>query len=225
MYLVGLTGGISCGKTTVSNHLKLHQIPIVDADAIARKVVVPGTSAYKELRKHFDASLFDEETGELNREKMGELVFRDVESRKLINKITHPAIRKKMYWEILKAFFAGHQFVVLDVPLLFESGFSRFVQKIVVVTCSSDTQIARLMARDKVTRSDASRKITAQMPVALKCERAHFIIDNNGTVEETIEGVNLLLTRLKACWYGAIFKWIIGFVVVIIYKILVHLIK
>ncbi|CEF67312.1 Dephospho-CoA kinase [Strongyloides ratti] len=197
MFLVGLTGGIAT---------------VVDADVIAREVVKNGTSVHRKLRETFDASFFDSETGELNREKMAEHIFRDSGTRKLLNSITHPSIRKKIIWEIIKAFFKGHQFLILDIPLLFESGMARFVQKIVVVSCDSEIQANRLMKRDNITRIEATNKINAQMPLKLKKERANFIIDNNGDIEETFEMVDELISRLRQSWLGLFIKLIVGII-------------
>uniref|UniRef100_A0A0N4ZFF1 Dephospho-CoA kinase domain-containing protein n=1 Tax=Parastrongyloides trichosuri TaxID=131310 RepID=A0A0N4ZFF1_PARTI len=216
MYLVGLTGGIGTGKSTVSGRLRSHNIPVIDADVIARDIVKKGTDVHKRLREVFDSEYFDENSGELIREKMAEYVFRDINARKLLNSITHPAIRRRIIIEILKGFFCGHQFIVLDIPLLFESGMDKFVQKIVVVTCDGEIQVNRLMKRDNIPRSEAANKINAQMPLNMKVERANFIIDNNGSVEDTLEIVDKLVLRLRECWIGGIIKCIVGGVLLFI---------
>uniref|UniRef100_A0A0N5BX58 Dephospho-CoA kinase domain-containing protein n=1 Tax=Strongyloides papillosus TaxID=174720 RepID=A0A0N5BX58_STREA len=220
MFLVGLTGGIATGKSTISEYMKSLNIPVVDADVIAREIVKNGTSVHKKLRESFDSSFFNPETGELNREKMAEYVFRDIGARKLLNSITHPPIKRRIILEIIKAFFKGHQFLILDIPLLFESGMAKFVQKIVVVSCDGETQANRLMKRDNITRSEAANKINAQMPLRLKRERANFIVDNNGNVEETLEIVDELISRLRKSWLGLIIKLIIGIIsILIVYKV------
>uniref|UniRef100_A0AAF5D6Y4 Dephospho-CoA kinase domain-containing protein n=1 Tax=Strongyloides stercoralis TaxID=6248 RepID=A0AAF5D6Y4_STRER len=220
MFLVGLTGGIATGKSTVSKYIKRFNIPVIDADVIAREIVKNGTPVYKKLRESFDGSFFDSETGELNREKMAEYIFRDAKKRKLLNSITHSAIRKRIIWEIIKTFFKGHQFIILDIPLLFESGMSMFVQKIVVVSCNNEIQANRLMKRDNITRIEATNKINAQMPLELKKERANFIIDNNGNIEETLEMVDVLISRLRKSWIGLFIKLIIGVIFIFILYII-----
>ncbi|CAD5232038.1 unnamed protein product [Bursaphelenchus xylophilus] len=201
MFLVGLTGGIACGKSTVSKIFRDNGVFVVDADQIARQVVEPGKPAYNQLRTEFGAEYFNDEIdGSLNREKMGNLVFHNVEARKKLNKITHTAIRKEMLWLIIQQFFHGKRFIVLDIPLLFEGGLNRFVQKIVVVSCDSDTQLERLCQRDGLSKEQAEARISSQLPNEYKVKRATYIIDNQGSVEETREQVHQIVSMLNSSW-------------------------
>ena len=170
MLLIGLTGSIATGKSTVSSLLSSppHSLPIVDADILARKVVEPGTSGYNAIVKYFGPTTPDllvepsdsmPENGPdgkgrpLNRPALGKRVFGDSDERKkdraVLNGIVHPAVRKEMFKSVLGCYLRGHWAVVLDIPLLFESGLDRFCGVTMVVAVSeADTQMSRLMARD-----------------------------------------------------------------------------
>ncbi|XP_067005516.2 dephospho-CoA kinase domain-containing protein [Anabrus simplex] len=197
MFIVGLTGGIATGKSTVAEIFREHGIPVIDADVIARKVVEPGRKAWHKIKKEFGEGVFDK-NGHLNREALGEIIFENVEMRKKLNEITHPEIKKEMYWSVVKCFFKGHPFIVMDLPLLFESGsMIEYIYKIIVVTCEEDLQLQRLMDRNSMPESRAKKRISAQMPLESKCEKAHFVVENSGTVEDTREQVLRILSILR----------------------------
>ncbi|CAF93146.1 unnamed protein product [Tetraodon nigroviridis] len=133
MFLVGLTGGIASGKSSVSSMLRELGCPIIDADVVARKVVEPDTPAYSRIVHHFGPEILLE-NGEIDRQKLGHLIFASVEKRKLLNSITHSEIQKEMLKEILFYFIRGYRYVVLDVPLLFETRrLTKFLNHTVVV--------------------------------------------------------------------------------------------
>ncbi|CAL1277714.1 unnamed protein product [Larinioides sclopetarius] len=141
MFLVGLTGGIASGKSSVSALLRNMGIEIIDADIIAREVVEPGKRAWRKIREEFGDSVFHSD-GTLNRSALGQVVFSQQEKRKVLNSITHPEVFKSMFFKAAKLFFSGHQFAVLDVPLLYESGnLCKYVHKTVVVTCSRQAHL------------------------------------------------------------------------------------
>ncbi|CAG9532827.1 unnamed protein product [Cercopithifilaria johnstoni] len=193
MYLIGLTGGIATGKSTVSQIFIENHIPIIDADLIARKVVAPGKNAYKKLRKHFGNEFFDSISGELLRKKLGDLVFSDENVRHLVNSITHPEIRKNIALEILQHFFRGEKFVILDLPLLFEAGYAKILQSIVLVDCLEDIQLKRLQQRDNIDEDAAHKRIIAQYPMCDKRRFATHIVNNSGTIEQTrVQVLNLI---------------------------------
>jgi dephospho-CoA kinase len=203
MLLVGLTGGISTGKSTVSKYLIQNGVPVIDADEIARAVVAPGTNGYRYVRKEFGGAFFEDHDGAegpLKRDKLNDLVFNDAQKRRKLNQLLHPEILKALIWQLVLHFVKGHRFVVLDVPLLFETGMHRFMQKNVVVTCDFDVQISRLMSRDNWSKEEAERRISAQMPMGEKCAKANVVIDNNGSVEDTYRQVDLLLKELRSSW-------------------------
>ncbi|CAJ0600376.1 unnamed protein product [Cylicocyclus nassatus] len=184
MVIVGLTGGIATGKSSVSEMLQKRGLHIVDADLIARKVVQPGHSAYVRLRKEFGSEFFDPNTGLLDRTKLGDVVFKDAEKRRKLNSVLHPAIRWEMFLQIMKYILFGTHTIVLDTPLLIESGYQKILGTIIVVWCDDEVQMNRLMLRDGLSREDAAARIASQMPIKKKMELATHLIDNNGSKEE-----------------------------------------
>uniref|UniRef100_A0A336KM79 Dephospho-CoA kinase domain-containing protein n=1 Tax=Culicoides sonorensis TaxID=179676 RepID=A0A336KM79_CULSO len=197
MFLVGLTGGISTGKSSISKLFRDNGIPVIDADVIARQVVEPGKTAWHKIKKEFGDGVFNE-NGELDREALGKLIFDDIEKRKKLNEITHPEIHCTMYKEVVKYFFLGHNFVVLDLPLLFETGVMlNYLHKIITVTCEEDIQLTRLMDRNKLSEADAKKRISSQMPLDKKCEQSHFVIENSGSVQDAEEQFYKILTILQ----------------------------
>lgn len=182
--IIGLTGSIASGKSTVSNMLKEYGLPIVDADVVARLVVEPGSETLKRIVEAFGEEVLTE-TGELNRQKLGSIIFNDEEKRQTLNGIIHPAIRKEMLRQRDEYIANGEKTVIMDIPLLFESKLQHFVDKILVVTVSEDIQLERLMKRNQLTAEDAKARIRSQLPLAVKEQGADAVINNNGTIEET----------------------------------------
>ncbi|XP_014258472.1 uncharacterized protein LOC106671964 [Cimex lectularius] len=198
MYIVGLTGGIASGKSTVSKILKEAGIPVVDADFHARRVVEPGRKAWKKIKAEFGDKIL-KSNGQLDREQLGMLIFQDRAKRRRLNEITHPEIYKEMFWESIKCFYEGHAFIVLDLPLLFESGtMVDYCHKIIVVTCEPEQQLERLLLRDNLTERSARMRIESQMSLDEKARQASFVIDNSGTIEDTQTQVEQLIRLLKA---------------------------
>lgn len=193
--IIGLTGSIASGKSTVSRMFGTLGIPVVDADKIARDVVEPGEPALKEIADTFgnEVLLVD---GTLDRKKLGAIVFEDAASRNQLNRIMHPAIRTRMLRERDEHAASGVPAVVLDIPLLFESGLSHFVDKTIVVAVDEAVQLERLMMRDESTEQDARKRISSQMPIKEKARQADAVIDNNGTENEAF----LQLKNLLAKW-------------------------
>ncbi|CAH1789521.1 unnamed protein product [Owenia fusiformis] len=197
MYLIGLTGGIASGKSTVSKRLAEFGCPIIDADLIAREVVEPGKPAWRKIKETFGADVFFPD-GQLDRKQLGEIVFSDENKRNQLNTITHREIAKVMILAILKCFASGCQFAVLDVPLLFETKrWLSVVSKVVVVTCDDQTQLDRLMNRDDFSIEEAQKRINVQMPLAEKCKRATHIIDNSKDIKYLNSQVNDLVKQFQ----------------------------
>lgn len=182
--VIGLTGGIASGKSTVSEMFKNLNMPVVDADKIAREVVMPGQEAYKQIVEKFGPEILREDQT-LDRKKLGQIVFSDPKRREQLNKITHPAIRAHMLKERDQYVQAKEKCVVLDIPLLFESKLMHFVEKIIVVYVDEEVQIRRLMNRDQFSEREAKQRIQAQMPLKEKRKQADAVIDNNGTIAES----------------------------------------
>ncbi|KAK1794813.1 hypothetical protein P4O66_010023 [Electrophorus voltai] len=197
MFLVGLTGGIASGKTTVSSQLRELGCPVIDADVVARKVVEPNTPVYRLIVQHFGREVLLE-NGEIDRQRLGQIIFSSPEKRRLLNSITHPEIHRVMLKQILLYFLQGYRYVILDVPLLFETRqLTRFLTHTVVVYCDPATQLARLMHRDSLSQQEAEQRIAAQMPLNEKRGMASHVIENSGSREDTHRQVLRLHTRLE----------------------------
>eukprot|EP00058_Branchiostoma_floridae_P001550 XP_002587038.1 hypothetical protein BRAFLDRAFT_281037 [Branchiostoma floridae] len=216
MLLVGLTGSIATGKSTVSSMFKELGVPVVDADQIAKDVVEPGMPAYKKIVAHFGGEILQED-GQLNRERLGEIIFSDEQERKVLNSLTHPAIHREMVWQVIKLFCQGHKYTILDVPLLFETGrkLQTYLYTTVVVSCDEETQLDRLMARNNYNKDKAVKRVQAQMPLKKKIELANHIIENSGELEFTKEQVLLLHQRLCSSYRRLVFMLILGILVLL----------
>ncbi|WP_368503583.1 dephospho-CoA kinase [Alkalihalophilus sp. As8PL] len=194
---IGLTGGIASGKSTVSNWLNEWGYPIIDADKIAREVVEPGESAYQEIVRHFGKEILLEDQS-INRKKLGSIIFNDEHERKALNGIVHPAVRQKMLAQKERYEASGHQTVIFDIPLLFESDLFHLVDKVMLVYVDEQTQLERLINRDQAGKEDALARISSQFPLKDKRERADAVINNSGSLEETASQVKMILNQWKA---------------------------
>jgi len=182
---IGLTGGIATGKSTVSALLVNKGALLVDADAIAREVMLPGHPVLAAVAEHFGQAVMLAD-GTLDRKKLGDIVFRDPSQRKALNDITHPAIREEIR-ERMAVLQREHpdKLVVVDIPLLFESGLEHMVERVMVVYAPESVQLERLMLRNQFTAEEASARIRSQMDIEEKKRKADIVIDNSGDVEET----------------------------------------
>lgn len=227
MLLLGLTGSIATGKSTVSRHLSSppYSLPVVDADKIARQVVEPGTAGYKAIVSHFGPSTPDlllpasdpasgGESGpsgkgrQLNRPALGRRVFGEGKDadRKVLNGIVHPAVRKEMYKQMLSAYAGGNWACVLDIPLLFESGWEPLCGTIMVVAVKdAEVQMQRLRDRDAhLTEEDARNRVASQWDVRDKAERAlrrgeksGVVVWNDGSQQELKTEVDRVMKVVK----------------------------
>lgn len=199
--IVGLTGGIATGKSTVTNMFRELGAYVVDADVWARKVVDIGSPALQEIegvfRQRFGVEVLSPE-GTLNRAEVGKVVFSNNEARQLLNGILHPRIRQGMSAET-EAFFKTHpsQPVIWDVPLLFEGETRQLVDVTVLVYVDKDVQLSRLMSRNAYTESEALARINSQMPIEEKKTMADYVIDNRGSLEQTREQVQRVWLILR----------------------------
>jgi len=203
MFLVGITGGIASGKSTVSSIFREYGVKVIDADVLARQVVEPGKKAWKKIKNEFGPSIIGE-SGEVDRQALGQIIFSDREKRRRLDAITHPEIYKLIFWIVFKCFLKGHQFVILDLPLLFESGaMVDYIYKVIVVTCDEEQQLLRLIERNSLCKEDGVKRIKAQMPLEEKCKRAHFVIDNSKSEAELraqVEDVYRVLRHSRYHW-------------------------
>ncbi|KAL5007485.1 hypothetical protein ScPMuIL_016291 [Solemya velum] len=198
MFIVGLTGGIATGKSTVSGILTDLGCEIIDADQVAREVVRPGKPAWSRIKLEFGESVFLD-NGELDRDRLGQIIFTDTQKRQLVNRIVHPEVQKTIIFRLLKFFITGHKYIILDVPLLFESGkMLSFMAATVVVKCMDEQQITRLMARNSLTQAEALQRIGSQMSLEEKSKRATYVIDNSGTIADTELQVKKLYRTIES---------------------------
>ncbi|HLR79092.1 MAG TPA: dephospho-CoA kinase [Bacillota bacterium] len=192
--IIGLTGSIASGKSTVSLMFDDFNIPVIDADKIAREVVEPGERAYQDIVDHFGKEILRSDMT-LDREKLGEIVFSDEQQRKVLNGIVHPAIRKEMLQRRDTYVEQGEKCVVLDIPLLYESNLTHYVDQTIVVYVDPSVQLKRLMKRDGYTEAEAQQRIDSQMSIREKAQLADAVIDNNGTKYESYQQLQTLLKK------------------------------
>ena len=183
MKIIALTGGIACGKTTLANMLRELGAPVIDADAISRSLTAPGGKALPALREVFGGEVFqDGQT--LNRAALAARVFQDPEQLRKLNAVTHPLIIERMQSEIKRCRKSGAPVVVLDVPLLFETGLDRLADETVCVSAPLPVQLRRLMTRNGLTEEQAMRRIQSQMPLCEKEKLADRTISTDCPLEE-----------------------------------------
>jgi dephospho-CoA kinase len=182
---IGLTGGIACGKSTVAAMLTQRGARLVDADRIAREVVLPGTPALAAVAARFGQAVLAPD-GTLDRKRLGAIVFDDEAARRDLEALLHPPIRalmrerKERYEQE-----APDKLVVVDIPLLYESRLEHMVDRVMVVYCPRDVQLQRLKERDGLTPQQAEARLAAQLPIETKRQRADIVIDNSGTMVQT----------------------------------------
>lgn len=198
MIVLGLTGGIACGKSTVSSQLRELGAPVVDADAIAIALAEKGQSVYNAFLEHFGPETALRPDGSLNRAAIGERVFRDKEERRWMDRVTHPLIRGQVENRLQGLAKQGARIAIIDVPLLFEAGWENVCEIVWVVSVSPQVQLERLMRRSGLSEKLAWDRINSQMALAEKIRRADTVIDNSGTVEETRNLVLKAWERLNA---------------------------
>ncbi len=182
--VVGLTGGIACGKTTVAQMFAELGVPIIDADDLARQVVEPGTQGLARIVETFGRAVLDER-GSLDRKRLGETVFEDAEARAKLNGILHPLIGAAGAERIGSLQTHPGPYIVYEAALLVETGSFKAFAALVVVTANPATQHARLVARDGFSRAEADARIASQLPMAEKVAVADFVIINDGDLAET----------------------------------------
>lgn len=194
--VIGLTGGIASGKSTISSILKAVGWPVIDADLIARQIVMPGSKGLEQIVNRFGPQMLNSD-GTLDRKKLGKTVFDDPKKLSDLDKIEHPLIQEAIDFQ-LDEFKKQHlPVVVLDVPLLFETGMDEECDLTVLAVVDQATQLKRLMKRDQISKMDAVKKISSQMSLKEKMQRADVIIDNNGTLEQTRSQVAELVDRVS----------------------------
>jgi dephospho-CoA kinase len=190
--IIGLTGGIASGKSTVSKMLAEKGFTIIDADVESRLAVEQGEQAYNDIVRYFGRDILDKE-GNINRAKLGAIIFNDEEKRRALNSIVHPAVRKRMDHKKAQAIENGEEIIVLDIPLLIEGIKEYTFDQIVLVFADEATQLKRY----QFSEEEARARINSQMPLKDKLKYADKVIDNNGTIDDTNRQVNEIIAQWK----------------------------
>lgn len=195
MLKIGLTGGIATGKSYVLDRLRQHGVPCLDADELAHGVTAAGTEATAAIAARFGADVLAAD-GSVDRRKLGPIVFGDAAARRELEAIVHPAVHRAIAMGVRASELMGDPLVVIDIPLLFETGAEKTFDKVIVTTCAPETQIARLVARG-LTEEAARQRLAAQWPTEQKVARADFVVTTDGTFDDTNRQVELVMESLK----------------------------
>lgn len=183
MRVIGLTGGIGSGKSTVARILERLGAAVIDADLLAREAVAPGEQAYQAIVAEFGAGILNPDRT-INRGALGRLVFADPEARRRLEQITHPAIARLAGEKLAELRRTGTPLAFYMAPLLIEAGGASRVDEVWVVYADAETQLKRVMERDRIGRAEALQRLAAQMPMEEKKKHGRVVIDNRGTPEE-----------------------------------------
>lgn len=209
MLTVALTGGIAVGKSVAAEVLKNLGCYVQHADRIAHQLMEPGRPAWKKIVDHFGRDILDKDQS-ISRKRLGEAIFSDEKERRFLNALLHPLVmeRKKALIRNLRE-EGRYNIFVSEAALTLEAGFAPFYDKIVVVYCSPEIQIRRLMERDHISRGEALRKIKSQMSSEEKAKQADYLIDSSGSLSHTVEQTERVFRNLMldyALKYGGINK-------------------
>lgn len=184
MRVIGLTGGIACGKSNVSETLRELGAAVIDGDVLSRELTAPGGAALPDIRARFGDGVFHPD-GTLNRRALGAVIFADDAARAALDDIMQPRILDLIRLRTEEARKAGYPLCVLDMPLLYEAGLDALCDSVWCVYIPEETQLARLTARDGFTREEALRRIRSQMSAKEKADRAQVVIDTSGSISYT----------------------------------------
>jgi dephospho-CoA kinase len=193
--IVGLTGGIASGKSTVADMLEELGAAVIDADVIAREIVEPGQPAFMDIKETFGADVIGED-GRLDRPALGSVIFDDAQAREQLDAITHPRIAERMMQHANDHREAGQRWVVYDAALIVENGIHEWLDSLIVVAADRAVQLERIVERDELSHSEAQKRIDSQMPLDDKVAVADYVIDNDGTLEDTREQVEQIFRHI-----------------------------
>lgn len=194
MKVIGLTGGIASGKTTVSTYLKSKGYKVIDADLISRDIYHIGKEAYRKIIEEFGEGILDNQRN-IDRKILGSIVFNDKYKLSKLNEITHPIIVNEILRKIEEIKLKGEKICFVDAALLIEANLAKYVDEVWLVVVDEVVQLDRLMKRDKLSFAEAKKRIESQMNVEEKKKFADYIIDNSKSVEYTIEQVTEMLNK------------------------------
>ena len=191
--ILGLTGGIGTGKSTVAKMLREKNIPVVDTDSISKEII-KYPEIIEKIKAEISSKIFNNEN-KLDRKKLSEIVFENKDKLKKLNEIMHPVILKKM-WEEVEKLKKDYKIIVVDIPLLFEINMENEVDKVLLIYSSKEIQIERIMNRDGRTREEAIKIINSQMPLYKKREKSDYIIQNNDSLEKLEKNLDKVVQKL-----------------------------
>jgi dephospho-CoA kinase len=193
---VALTGGIATGKSHVRAQLEALGVPTIDSDVLARQAVTPGSAGFAAVVERFGPGVLDA-SGALDRRQLAAIVFQDPQARRDLEAIVHPLVRAAT-----EAWFASidqrHAFAVADIPLLFETGRDADFDVVIVTVCDPETQVRRVITRDRLSEAEARQRIAAQLPIEEKVRRADYVITTDGTLADTDRQVHEVHQKLAA---------------------------
>lgn len=194
--IIGLTGGIATGKSTADKFFERKGIPIIDTDQIAHHIYDPGKIAWQEIKDEFGEQVvnFDQT---INRQVLGKIVFSDPDKMQKLNHITHPQVLIEVRNKITEFEKVDTPIVVLDVPLLYESGYENLCDQVIVITLPEKLQIKRLIKRNNLNYEEALKRINSQMPLAQKAKLADYVVDNSGSVNDLEDKLVEVLTKIE----------------------------
>jgi len=189
--IIGLTGGIGCGKTTVSDYLaSAYQLPVLDADIYAREAVQLGSPVLNRITERYGSGI-QLPDGTLNRKRLGEIVFSNPAERQWLEQQIHPYVRSRFHSELARLVAPT---VVLVIPLLIEAGMTDLVSEVWVVSCSPEQQLQRIRERDRLSLENAQARLNSQLPIEQKVARADVVLNNSSTREALLKEVDLALS-------------------------------
>lgn len=195
MRIIGLTGGIASGKSSIARLLRANGVPVIDADQLARDAVAPGSPGLTAIVERFGAAYLTS-AGELDRKALGALVFSNAGARAALNAIVHPQVAALAAQKADELAAQGHAWMVYEVPLLFENGLEAGMHATLLVSVPEPLQRERLMRRDRLSQAEALQRIDAQMPLAEKQKRATYVLDNSGTPAEAARQLREVWRRI-----------------------------
>lgn len=195
MRRVALTGGIATGKSYVLRRLQALGIPTIDADRLAREAVQPGSPGWQAVRERFGERVLGPD-GVIDRRRLAAIVFDDPAAREALEGLIHPEVYRQIHAWFAEEAARGAPMAIADVPLLFETGREGEFDRVIVVACSPEEQMKRLVARDRLDDTDARQRLAAQLPIEEKVKRADYVVGTDGTFEETDRQVDTVAEKL-----------------------------
>lgn len=194
-FVLGITGGIATGKSSVVQYFKDFGFPVVDADIIARHLLDKNTPAYNEVVSVFGLEIL-KENGEINRQVLGDLVFKHPDKLKRLDELMAPFLQEKIL-TMIKQVSQNQKLVIVDVPLMYEKGYDEWMDQVAVVYCTPEQQLKRLMQRNQLTEQEAEQRMNSQLPIEMKKLLAEVVFDNSNNLPQTLQQVDTWLRNRK----------------------------